>query len=67
MSQWPEMFRILNLSSASTTFINVRLLRSCVLGPQAQQTEDGAEEEQSCEKLVRIPIEELQDQPESKS
>ena len=37
------------------------------LGPQAQQTEDGAEEEQSCEKLVRIPIEELQDQPESKS
>ncbi|THH04938.1 hypothetical protein EW145_g5159 [Phellinidium pouzarii] len=54
LAQWPEMFRILSLSVPRAA-------------PQAQSETDAQEtEHQSCERLVRIPLDELQKQENAK-
>ncbi|PAV20325.1 hypothetical protein PNOK_0295200 [Pyrrhoderma noxium] len=55
LSQWPEMFRILSLSVPS-------------LNPQSKPDGEAQNNiaQQNCERLVRVPIDELQERQSSK-
>ena len=66
MSQWPEMFRILSLSGMVTLHTWPAPADTVWLASQLSSQADGAEAAapdaapQTVERLVRLPIEELQ-------
>ena len=82
LSQWPEMFRILSLSGMSASrgffsrFVPIFLftysfvLYNIVPSLSPQSKPDGEAQnniaQQNCERLVRVPIDELQERQSSK-